>query len=266
MKTALTISDSDSCGGTGVAADVKTFTMLNVFGMTAITSVTAQNTLGVQDRFNLEPELIIKQIDLSAGDLDVDACKTGVLPTVAIVDAVAEAIKRNKLAKYVCDPVLKTRKGEKVLADDALVAIAKKLVPLATIVTAGVDEAKALTGYTSTVVDTISAAKTIARKIIEMGAKAVVIKAVLTGDETVDLLLDGKEFTELAAKTQPEAKTYGSGAVFSAAITAALANSKTLVEAVDLAKNVVNMAIQYSDGQGRGNSFVNVLAYSAKKK
>ena len=174
MKTALTISDSDSCGGTGVAADVTTFTMLNVFGMTAITSITAQNTVSVQERFNLEPELIARQIDAAVGDLECDACKTGVLPTVAIAMAVADAIKRNKLLKYVCDPVFKTRKGEKVMADDVLSIIAKRLLPMASVITLGVDEAKALTGYTSTTIDTISAGKTIARKVAEMGAKAVV--------------------------------------------------------------------------------------------
>ena len=266
MNTALTISGSDSCGGAGIQADLKTFSVLGVYGMSVITSVTAQNTLGIHDRFDLNPELIRKQIDHSAGDIEVEACKTGMLATLQIVEVVEDAIKRNKLLKYVCDPVILSRSGAKLLSDDGLAALAKKLLPLATVVTADTSEAAVLTGFNKDRLDTIASAKDAARRLIELGAKAAVIKAVLNGDQTVDLFFDGKEFLEFTGKTQPKEKTHGSGDVYSAAITAGLANGKTLIDAIDQAKNVVTMAIQYSDGQGRGTSPVNVLAFAPKKK
>src|ERR1700731_1574157 len=109
MKTALTISASDSCGGAGIQGDLKTFSVLGVYGMSAITAITAQNTLGIHERFDLDAELIRKQIDFSAGDIEVEACKTGVLVSAKIVEVVEEAIKRNKLLKYVCDPQILSR-------------------------------------------------------------------------------------------------------------------------------------------------------------
>jgi hydroxymethylpyrimidine/phosphomethylpyrimidine kinase len=266
MKTALTISGSDSCGGAGIQADLKTFSVLGVYGMSAITAVTAQNTLGIQEKLELEPELVRKQIDAAAGDIEVEACKTGMLVNEKIVEVVEEALRRNKLVKYVCDPVILTRSGDKLLSDDGVALLGRKLLPLATVVTADVSEASVLTGFPKDRLDSIAAAKEASRKLLGMGAKAAVIKSVVSGDQTVDLFFDGKEFLEFAGKTQPKEKTHGSGDVFSAAITAGLANGKTLVDAIDQAKNVVTMAIQYSDGQGRGTAPVNVLAFAPKKK
>jgi hydroxymethylpyrimidine/phosphomethylpyrimidine kinase len=266
MKTALTISASDSCGGAGIQGDLKTFSVLGVYGMSAITAITAQNTLGIHERFDLDAELIRKQIDFSAGDIEVEACKTGVLVSAKVVEAVEEAIKRNKLLKYVCDPQILSRTGDRLLTEDGVEALAKRLLPLATVVTPDTSEAAALAGFSKDRLNSIPTAKDAARKLIEMGAKAVLIKSVVSGDQTIDLFFDGKEFLEFTGKTQPKEKSHGSGSVFSAAITAGLANGKTLVEAIDLAKNVVTMAIQYSDGQGRGTSPVNVLAFAPKKK
>jgi hydroxymethylpyrimidine/phosphomethylpyrimidine kinase len=267
MKTALTISGSDSSGGAGVQADLKTFSVLGVYGMSAITAITAQNTLGIHERFDLTPELVRKQIDASAGDIEVDACKTGMLATAAIVEVVEDALRRNKLLRYVCDPVIFTRKGDRLLSEEGVGVLTKKLLPLASVVTADPDEAAALAGLPKDRIDGIPAAKEAARKIVGLGAKAAVIKAVVSSaEQTVDVFFDGREFLEFAAKTHPKEKTHGSGDVYSAAITAGLANGKTLVEAIDQAKNVVTMAIQYSDGQGRGTAPVNVLAFAPKKK
>ena len=266
MKTALTISASDSCGGAGIQGDLKTFSVLGVHGMSAVTAIYAQNTLGIHDRFDLDPELVRKQIDHSAGDIEVEACKTGVLVNLKIVDAVEEAIKRNKLLKYVCDPQILSRTGDRLLTEDAVAALVKKLLPLATVVTPDPSEAATLTGFSKDRLDTVQAARDAARRLVEMGAKAAIVKSIPSGDQTIDVFFDGKEFLEFAGKTQPKEKSHGSGSVFSAAITAGLANGKTLIEAIDLAKNVVTMAIQYSDGQGRGTSPVNVLAFAPKKK
>jgi hydroxymethylpyrimidine/phosphomethylpyrimidine kinase len=144
--------------------------------------------------------------------------------------------------------------------------VKKRLFPLAAVVTPNRREAAVLTGGDPKAKGdwTIAMAKDAARRIADMGAAAVVMKGIVVGEETVDLLYAGREFTEFAAKTQPKEKTHGTGCAFSAAITAGLANRKTLVEAIDQAKQLVNWAIQYSDGQGRGTSPINVLAYASK--
>src|SRR3954452_2144139 len=115
MKTALTIGGSDSSGGAGIQADIKTFSVLGVFGMSAITAITAQNTLEVKESFKLSPELVRKQIDATAGDIQVDATKTGMLADAAIIEVVEDAIKANKLAPYVCDPVMRSKSGASLL-------------------------------------------------------------------------------------------------------------------------------------------------------
>lgn len=266
MKTALTIAGSDSSGGAGIQADLKVFSVLGVYGMSAITCVTAQNTLGVKEVLELDPALVRKQVDVSASDIDVDACKTGMLGSAAMVEAVAKAIAENNLQPYVCDPVMVAKSGDELLKDEAIAAIKKRLFPLAAILTPNRRETALLTGMDARADVTLPVAKDAAKRMAGAGAKAVVIKGIEAGDQTVDLFFDGREFLEFAGKTQPVTKTHGSGCAFSAAITAGLANRLSLVDAIDQAKNLVNMAIQYSDGQGRGTSPVNVLAFAAKKK
>jgi len=266
MKTALSIAGSDSSGGAGVQADLKTFSVLGVYGMTAITAVTAQNTLGVKQVLELDPELVRKQIDVTASDIPVDACKTGMLASVALIEVVEDAIGRNKLQPYVCDPVMVAKSGDELLKKDAVSAMKRRLFPLAAVVTPNRREAAILADADRKIEFTIPLAKDAARRIVRDGARAVIIKGISAADQTVDLFFDGREFLEFAGKTHPKEKTHGSGCVFSAAITAGLATGKTLVDAIDEAKSVVTMAIQYSDGQGRGTSPVNVLAFAPKKK
>jgi hydroxymethylpyrimidine/phosphomethylpyrimidine kinase len=269
MKTALTIAGSDSSGGAGIQADLKTFSVLGVFGMSAITAVTAQNTLGVKDSVLIDPAMVAKQIDVTAGDIQVDATKTGMLGSRAIIEAVEDALRRNNLLPYVCDPVMIAKSGSELIETDAVDALRTKLFPLATVVTPNRREAAVLTGVGRDAIDSVAAAKDAARRIAGAGAggaKAVVVKGIAHGDQTVDVFFDGREFYELAAMTHPNEKTHGSGCAFSAAITAGLANRLSLVDAIDHAKQLVNMAIQYSDGQGRGVAPVNVLAFAPKKK
>jgi hydroxymethylpyrimidine/phosphomethylpyrimidine kinase len=265
MKTALTIGGSDSSGGAGIAADLKTFSILGVYGMSAITAITAQNTLGIKETLILDPALVAKQIDVTCGDIPADACKTGMLGNAAIVGVVEDCIGRNKLTPYVCDVVITTKAGEELLTNDGVAEVVSKLFPLATVVTAGLREMARLT-VAERIEPTIPVAKDAARRLLAMGAKAVVIKGIEQQDQMVDLLFDGREFLEFAGKTQPKEKTHGSGDAFSAAITAGLANRLSLVDAIDQAKQLVNMAIQYGDGQGRGNTPVNVLAFAPKSK
>jgi hydroxymethylpyrimidine/phosphomethylpyrimidine kinase len=266
MKTALTIAGSDSSGGAGIQADLKTFSVLGVYGMSAITAITAQNTLGVKEAFDLSPDLIRKQIDVTASDIQVDATKTGMLSSIAIIEVVEDAIKRNNLMPYVCDPVMVSKAGSELLQKDAIDALKKRLLPLATVITPNRHETAVLTGVDVSRLTSVAVAKDEARRFGQMGVKAVVIKHIAAGDQTIDLFYDGKEFTEFTAKNQPGEKTHGSGCAFSAAITAGLANRMSLIEAIDQAKQLVNMAIQYSDGQGRGTAPVNVLAWAPKKK
>jgi hydroxymethylpyrimidine/phosphomethylpyrimidine kinase len=266
LKTALTIGGSDSSGGAGIQADLKTFTVLGVYGMSAITAVTAQNTLGVKEIREVSAELVARQIDAAAGDIEVDAVKTGMLGTVETIEAVKEALSRNKLSRYICDPVMYAKSGDELFKGDYAASLKKHLLPVATVVTPNRAEAAALTGIDKDRITSIAGAKDAAKALLQTGAKAAVIKGIIVGEETVDLLYDGKEFLEFAGKTQDAKKTHGSGCAFSAAITAGLANGKKLTEAIDTAKQLVNMAIQYSDGQGRGTSPVNVIAFAPKKK
>lgn len=266
MKSALTIAGSDPTGAAGVQGDLKTFSVLGVYGMAAVTAITVQSTLGIRETVLLEPDLVRKQIDAVAGDLQSEAVKTGLLGSAAVIEAVEDSLSRNKLQPYVCDASMIGKDGKELLTADGVAMLKKKLFPIATVVTFTLAEAGAVAGFEKGGVNSVVLMKEAARKIGGMGAKAVVIKGATVGEQTVDVFFDGREFTEFGAKTQPPEKSHGSGTAFSAAITAGLAEGKTLVEAIDQAKQLVNMAIQYSDGTGRGTSPVNVLAFKAKKK
>ena len=266
MKTALTIAGSDPSGGAGIQADLKTFSVLGVYGMSAITAVTVQNTTGVKESLEIAPELVRKQIDAAAGDIQPDACKTGMLGSRALIDVVEDCITRNNLFPYVCDPVMVSKAGSALLPRDCVDALRKKLFRLATVVTPTRRETALLLGTDVQTLTTAAAARDAARRLVDGGAKAAVVKGIEAGDQVVDVLWDGREYLEFAAKSQPAEKSHGSGCAFSAAITAGLANRLSLVDAIDQAKQLVNMAIQYSDGQGRGTAPVNVLAFAPKKK
>ena len=265
MKTALTIGGSDSSGGAGIQADLKTFSVLGVYGMSAITAVTAQNTLGVKESVEMTPAFVSLQIDTATGDIPADATKTGMLRSVAIIEAVEDCIKRNKLAPYVCDPVMIAKSGDDLISADAIDAMKKRLFPLAAVVMPNLTETAKLTGAAK-MEPSIATAKDAARRLIASGANAVLIKGIEQGDSFIDLFFDGREFLEYAGKTMPKEKTHGAGCALSAAITAGLANRLSLVDAIDQAKQLVTMAIQYGDGQGRGNTPVNVLAFAPKTK
>src|SRR5687767_6913569 len=163
MKTALTIAGSDSSGGAGIQADLKTFTVLGVFGMSAVTAVTAQNTLGVKDVLQIDPELIGKQIDAVASDIQADATKTGMIGTAAAVEAVVDAIKRNNLQPYVCDPVMFAKSGDKLLKDDAIDILKRRLLPLATVITPNRAEAATLSGTDIKRLDNVASVKDVAK-------------------------------------------------------------------------------------------------------
>jgi hydroxymethylpyrimidine/phosphomethylpyrimidine kinase len=188
------------------------------------------------------------------------------LGTAAAVETVADAIKRNNLEPYVCDPVMIAKSGDSLLDDSAVGVMKERLFPLATLITPNRREAARLTGIDVKQLETVAACRDVAKRLLDSGVKSVVVKGIPNGEQMVDLFYDGVEFLEFADQAHPAQKTHGSGCAFSAAITAGLASGLKLVDAIDQAKQLVTMAIQYSDGQGRGTSPVNVLAFKPKKK
>ena len=250
----LTIAGSDSGAGAGIQTDLKTFAALGVYGTSAITAVTAQNTRGVKKIFPLPPAIVAAQIDAVAQDIGADAVKTGMLCDAAIVRLVAAKIRAHRLRNLVVDPVMAAKSGNLLLRKDALAALKKKLIPLAAVVTPNVPEAAALTGVRGTRVGDLQEA---ARRIVAMGAKSVVIKGGHRKGPATDLFYDGRKFREFSAARIRTRNTHGTGCTFAAAIAANLAKGETLEEAVRLAKKYLTRAIEESYSIGAGHGPVN---------
>jgi hydroxymethylpyrimidine/phosphomethylpyrimidine kinase len=251
MRTALTIAGSDSGGGAGIQADLKTFAAHGVFGTSAVTAVTAQNTVGVPAVFALPSDLVTAQIEAVASDIALHAVKTGMLANAAIVEAVAAAIESLDLPPVVVDPVMIAKSGDRLLEPEAVAALATELIPRAYVVTPNIPEAEALTGMA---IPTVKEARRAARRLREMGPLAVVIKGGhLEGAEIVDLIWDGHEMIELRAPRVDSASTHGTGCTFASAIAANLALGRPLREAVERAKTYVGGAIRHAAAIGRGH-------------
>ena len=250
MRTALTIAGSDSGGGAGIQADLKTFAAHGVFGTTAITAVTAQNTLGVDRVLALPAEMVIAQIDAVIGDIGADATKIGMLANAAIAAAVAGALARYGLPHVVLDTVMVAKGGAPLLDAAAVDVIRTELLPLAAVVTANVPEAETLTGLTIRSVPDLREAAT---ALIRLGARAVVVKGGHLDGPAVDILHDGLRLEELAAERIPTRHTHGTGCTFASAIAARLALGETLATAVAGAKAYVTRAIAQAPGLGRGH-------------
>jgi len=256
---ALTIAGSDSGGGAGIQADLKTFQELRVFGMSAITAITAQNTLGVQGVYPLALEAVIQQIDSIEQDLRPHAVKTGMLFSGEIIAAVAERVKKYQWDNLVVDPVMIAKGGAPLLQEEAVHALKTYLVPLAKVITPNIPEAEVLTGIE--IID-MNARKEAAKMLYEMGAEHVVLKGGHgTDEELVDLLYDGKQFFEWTSPRIQTKHTHGTGCTFAAAITAELAKGKKAVEAVEIAKSFIRAAIEDELGIGQGHGPTNHWAY-----
>ena len=251
MRRALTIAGSDSSGGAGIQADLKTFAAHGVYGLSAITAVTAQNTLGVTSFDTMSADLVTAQIEAVVSDIGVDAAKTGMLATAAIVEAVAAAVAALDIPLLVVDPVMVAKSGDRLLDDEAVGALKSELLRRAFLVTPNIPEAEALAGMTITGDDERREA---ARRIVGLGASAVVIKGGhLATTDIVDLLYDGHRFVEFRSQRVPGTSTHGTGCTFAAAVTASLALGRPLEEAVPLAQAYVAEAIRCSPGLGRGH-------------
>ncbi|RTI23747.1 bifunctional hydroxymethylpyrimidine kinase/phosphomethylpyrimidine kinase, partial [Thermus scotoductus] len=252
---ALTIAGSDSGGGAGVQADLKTFFRFGVYGASALTLVTAQNTLGVQRVHLLPPELVYAQIQSVAEDLPVHAAKTGALGSGEIVAAVAEAVARFGLRPLVVDPVMVAKGGDPLLAEEAVAALKKRLFPLADLITPNRLEAEALLGRP---IRTLEEAKEAAQALLALGPKAVLLKGGhLEGEEAVDLLATREGVQAYAAPRVATRNTHGTGCTLSAAIAALLALGKPLAEAVAEAKAYLTRALKTAPPLGHGHGPLN---------
>jgi hydroxymethylpyrimidine/phosphomethylpyrimidine kinase len=261
---ALTIAGSDSGGGAGIQADLKTFQELHVFGMSAITAVTAQNTLGVHGVYPLSVEAVVKQIEAIGTDLGANAVKTGMLFSSEIIQAVSECIVRFKWENIVVDPVMIAKGGASLLQNEAIAALKKHLLPLAMVITPNIPEAEVLTGMSiHTIDDRLEAAKILH----QLGAKHVVMKGGHgSEEELVDILYDGVEFTYFKGQRIETKNTHGTGCTFAAAVTAELAKGKSVKDAVETAKQFIQAAIEDDLEIGSGHGPTNHWAYQKRQR
>src|SRR3954453_11863138 len=259
MPTALTIAGSDSSGGAGIQADLKTFAAFGVYGASAITAITAQSTKGIEAAFALPADLVTAQIEAVAGDLAIAATKIGMLANAAIAEAVAAAIAELELPLVVLDPVLVSSSGERLLDEDGVRALCTELIPRARVVTPNVPEAEALSGRR---IQSMDDAYEAARRIHDMGAAAVVITGghgfddatglAAEGLRIVDLLYDGDRFHEFRVARIDSRHTHGTGCTYASAIAAGLALGLALPEAASRAQQYVAGGIRHAPGIGHG--------------
>ncbi len=258
MKKILTIAGSDSGGGAGIQADLKAITLLGGYGMSVITALTAQNTVGVQGIYNIPVPFIERQIDSVLSDIGADAIKTGMLANQEIIEAVSKKIKQYHIKKVVVDPVMISKSGALLLQEDAKSALIKKLIPLAWVVTPNLMEASTLTGLK---VNSLDEMKKAAYRIFQLGAKNVVVKGGHLKGMAVDLLFDGKNYIEIKGKRIETKNTHGTGCTFASAIATQLAKGDSVEEAVRKAKDFITQAIQFGLDLGKGIGPTNPSLY-----
>lgn len=262
-RTALTIAGSDSGGSAGMQADLRAFLACGVHGMTAVTAVTVQNTLGVTGMVAIPPETVAAQIDAVAGDIGVDAAKTGVLASAATIESSVDACARHGIGgdgrtPLVVDPVAASRSGDPLLGPDALDALRHRAFPHATLVTPNLDEVRLLTGIDArTRSDLWDAAKAI----YDFGPRWVLIKGGHLPDdpECMDLLFDGREGIELSGPRYSTVHTHGAGDAFGAATTAALAKGAAMPDAVRYGKRFVTRSVEHAYPLGSGTGPVSTF-------
>ena len=255
MRIALTIAGSDSGGGAGIQADLKTFHQFGVFGTSVVCAVTAQNTRGVRAWEPLPATLVAAQIDALAEDLPPHAVKTGMLGTAALVETVADGLTRHRLPNYVLDPVMVASSGDRLLAQDAERLVARRLVPLASLVTPNLAEAQILVEEEVRTPDQMERA---GRALVSQGAQVALVKGGhLEGNEVVDVLVSARGAHRFTHPRLDTTSTHGTGCTLSAAIAAGLALGRPLTAAVEDALDFVHRAIAAAPGLGRGHGPLN---------
>jgi hydroxymethylpyrimidine/phosphomethylpyrimidine kinase len=250
MRTVLTIAGSDSGAGAGIQADLKTFAALGVYGVTAVTAVTAQNTVDVLDTVVLPADFVAAQIEAIAGDVEIHATKTGMLATAAVVEAVAAAIDELQLPRVVVDPVMMATGGRALIDEDGTRMLKAELLPRAMVVTPNIPEAEALSGRRISSVEDMRAAAQVIRG---FGPSAVIVTGGhRPGNEIIDVLFDGNQFTECLTLRVTDGSMHGTGCTFSAAVAAHLACGAPLADAAARAQQYVANAIRHSIAVGKG--------------
>jgi hydroxymethylpyrimidine/phosphomethylpyrimidine kinase len=251
IRKALTIAGSDSGAGAGIQADLKTFAALGVYGTSALTAITAQNTVGVSAVFAMSPKLVAAQIEAVMADIGAHAVKTGMLANKAIIDIVADKIEEHRFKNLIVDPVMVATSGDLLIKRNAVSALRARLLPLAAVVTPNIPEAEELTGIElRTPIDIEEAA----RRIVKMGARSVVIKGGHSKGPALDIFFDGKQFVPLKSQRIRTKNTHGTGCSFSAAIAARLAQGDRMEDAVRQAKTYITAAIRAGFTIGSGHS------------
>jgi len=251
VARALTIAGSDSGGGAGIQADLKSFAALRVYGMSAITLVTVQNSITVARVHILPPELVAAQIDAVASDLGVDAAKTGALGNSAVIEAVAERVEANGIERLVVDPVMISKHGAPLLADEARQTLIERLLPIASVITPNLPEAEVLAGMK---IEDQAGMREAAERIAALGPRAVLVKGGhLGGSESVDVLRLSDGSVHLLGQPRIQTtSTHGTGCTLSAALAAGLARGWSVLEAARRAKEYVTTALRDAPGLGQG--------------
>lgn len=258
----LTIAGSDSGGGAGIQADLKTITVLGGFGMSVITALTAQNTLGVHGIFDVPPEFVARQFDAVLTDIGVDAAKTGMLARQDILRVVIDKIREYRIDKLVVDPVMVAKGGSLLIRGDVMDMLKVELIPLAFVITPNIPEAEVLTAMT---IRTSAEMKEAARRIYGMGARHVIVKGGHLEGAALDVFYDGESFYEFIAERIDTPNTHGTGCTFSAALATGIAQGLDVREAVAQAKDYITEAIRYAFSLGSGHGPTNHLAPVARK-
>ena len=254
VPVALTIAGSDSSAGAGLQADLKTFAAFQVYGVCAVTAITAQNTLGVSTIREVDRALVTAQIDAVVADPGVDAVKTGMLATAEIIEAVAGRLSAHRLGQLVVDPVMVAKDGSPLLREDAIGALKRLLLPWALVVTPNAAEAEVLSGGP---MHDLKDARAAARAIHALGPRYVVVKGGHFGGDATDLLYDGNDFTELPASRITTTSTHGAGCTYASAICAGLARGLSVPHAVRQAKVYIHEAIAAAFPLGAGHGPLN---------
>ena len=262
MKRVLTIAGSDSGGGAGIQADLKAITLLDGYGMSVITALTAQNTMGVQAIHEVPVSFVEQQIDSVLSDIGADAIKTGMLANKKIIEVVAQKIERYGVETVVVDPVMVSKSGAPLLRKDAQKVLIKRLIPLAWVITPNLFEASVLTGLK---VNSLDGMRKAAVQIYELGAKNVVVKGGHLKGKAIDILFDGKNYAEIESPRIKTKNTHGTGCTFASAIATLLARGEPVPEAVRKAKIFITMAIQSGLSLGKGTGPTNPSAYVQKE-
>jgi hydroxymethylpyrimidine/phosphomethylpyrimidine kinase len=256
VKVALTIAGSDSGGGAGLQADLRTFAAHGLHGCSAVTAVTAQNSVAVRRYVALEAAMVVAQIEAVAEDMPVAAAKTGMLANAEIVTAVADAVRRLDLPNLVVDPVMVAKSGDRLLEASAERAYREHLLPAASLVTPNLPEAESLLGRP---VRDVAAMREAARDLFALGPRVVVVKGGHLAGEAVDVFFDGTRTEEIRAPRIDTKNTHGTGCTFSAAIASRLALGDAPLEAVRAAKAYLTEAIRRSYAVGAGHGPVDHL-------